>query len=92
MNQIPSEGEYCGRCPCRTVNYCDAFVVLLKYGHGDGGKWYQRCPQCLSDKPQILTEEEREILKSYAIQEWLCKGERLKREVPEYIKEKELIG
>jgi len=56
LNQIPSEGEYCGLCPCSNFinhNGCSIYPDWL-----DRVK-RKRCAQCLSDKPQILTLEDR---------------------------------
>ena len=65
MNQIPSEGEYCGKCPLlgekiTWVNRkCNRFPQQEVTNFGKG---FERCLQCITDKSQTLTEKEREAL------------------------------
>ncbi len=59
MNQIPN-GEYCGECPClefiERVGYkCSLYQLSIDHPN-------KRLSQCLSDKPQILTEKGRKEL------------------------------
>ena len=65
LNQIPIEGEYCGKCPCQCQGQCNYF--LDKEGYPTSLKMMRYgdllcLPQCLSDKPQILTEKGRKEL------------------------------
>ena len=50
MRQIPTEGEFCGECPCLGTTYveCLLYPTLLETLHP------KRLPQCLADKPQVL--------------------------------------
>ena len=60
MRQIP-EGEYCGDCylEWRGLSWwCMVYNMRLKLNDLQGQQPY-RCPACLSDKPQVMTEEER---------------------------------
>ncbi|MDD5006852.1 MAG: hypothetical protein PHC68_00450 [Syntrophorhabdaceae bacterium] len=62
MQNIPIEGEYCGNCLFLTLKLkCLLYRVRLDLDIGDQGEIY-RLPQCLSDKPQILTEKERQAI------------------------------
>jgi hypothetical protein len=80
MNQIPNKAEYCGDCPClekQTIwnsRKCNLYPKRYVTNFGEG---FKRCSQCLSGKPQILMEKEREMIKSYAIHEWIGKGEKI---------------
>lgn len=60
MRQIPSEGEYCSSC--FMLHHLFEFGVCLLYKEVLVG--YKRLPQCLKDRPQILTWVEREALKA----------------------------
>jgi hypothetical protein len=65
MQNIPIEGKYCGKCQLVSSNlgcviYRDILgralmLTIEKYN-------VLRCPQCISDKPQILTEKERQAI------------------------------
>lgn len=63
MNQIPSEGEYCGECPCLSWDKCDEnrcgyYPDSSQYTEEfyDEGK---RLPICLKNLPQIVEEGEK---------------------------------
>jgi len=65
MNQITSEGKYCGDCPCKQVSHV-GFGILVTCDHFDQqelaldiktpGKFFfaLRLPECLKQKPQII--------------------------------------
>ena len=59
MSQIPSEGEYCGECPCRTwggyrLAMCTHFNIVLKVAQDNKRTRALRLPECLKEKPRIL--------------------------------------
>lgn len=67
MRQIPSEGEFCGECPC--LNTCKDRCQRYTYADGNFfteleryGEHRKRLPQCLKDNPQVLTAQERAAL------------------------------
>jgi len=66
MQKIPTEGKFCGDCPCIPENpyrdNCQLYPTeILSFNNYIGD--YERLPQCLSDKPQILTWQERQALR-----------------------------
>ena len=61
MRQIPTSGEFCGKCyiEWRTKGYfCLVYEEQLRYN--SYGCFRRRA--CLKDRPQVLTEEERKKL------------------------------
>ena len=54
MNQIPSEGEFCGECPISRDGWkCKYFDIYFQKGSIALG--LLRLPICLKERPQIIT-------------------------------------
>jgi hypothetical protein len=67
VRQIPSD-EFCGECPCLNdyLGYCQYYPNdHLQTDDVRPGQQYFRLSQCLRDKPQVLTEADREELWRY---------------------------
>ena len=56
MNQIPSEGEFCGECPCCAESDNGVYCGLYDYHMGPEGYQALRLPICLQERPQIVKD------------------------------------
>jgi len=54
MNQIPSEGKYCLTCFCIWKKSCALFNYKTLHGMP-----YRRLPECIAQKPEIMTLEDK---------------------------------
>ena len=61
MRQI-SEGEFCGECPCTDDDFSDTCYLYSQRLTFDSESRNLRLPQCLRDKPQVLTAIQRKAL------------------------------
>jgi hypothetical protein len=89
MRQIPTSGEWCGNCPMipNETGYsddCSYYVDTLEWKSGNG---YLRLPQCLKERPQVLTEEERNALINAGVAQTslMLKLERQAKGIPEML-------
>lgn len=73
--QIPNEGEYCGECQLADLSICKLYN-RVRYLQSDG---FKRLPECLQDKPQLMTLVDRLKLKDTAYRE--CREEQIRDEL-----------
>lgn len=65
MRQIPSEGEYCGDCPCHEAIFCTLIItengksgmLPLEYRKELHRYDFKRLPVCLEDPPMIVSRK-----------------------------------
>lgn len=69
MRQIPTSGEICGIDCYQLHERCLVYRAILEWDSNRGS--YKRLSTCLRDKPQVLTEKEREGLKAQGLDEYL---------------------
>ena len=55
MNQIPSEGEFCGECPCFQLAWCKLYRRWVYADVIEIQIEYERDPICIQERPQIIT-------------------------------------